>query len=464
MGTTSPDLLITIDRSQPRGLRAQIEDALRDAICAGRLDVGSSLPSTRALAADLGVTRGVIVEAYDQLVAEGYLTSRPGSGTVVSPSAQIDRPLRGASSDTVPHLIEFRTGRPALDLFPRTAWLRATRKALHTLPASDLQYGDPLGWKPLRATLADYLARVRGVRAEAGQIMVCDGFGHGFQLLTGALRALGHDRVAVEEPGYNGPHSLLDVMQLRVSPVDVDEEGLRVDKLRRSPARAVVVTPAHQSPTGVVLSPPRRHALVDWAHDVDGYVIEDDYDAEYRYDRRPVGAVQGIAPERVVYGGTTSKTLAPGVRLGWMVLPPDLVEPVRAHRLATGGRTSALLQATFDVFLSSGDLDRHLRRTRRVYLQRRDQLIEALARWFPDAVPSGISAGMHVLVTLPPHLDEARFAARALELGVRVFPLSEYRTRRRTDLPGGVVLGYGGITPAEIDAGARLLGEAANSV
>ncbi len=274
-------------------MRAQVEEALRDAISSGRLGVGSTLPSTRALAADLGVTRGVIVEAYDQLIAEGYLTARPGSGTVVSPTAQVHQPRSRPSGEAASALIEFRTGRPALDLFPRTAWLRATRKALHTLPAADLQYGDPLGWEPLRATLAEYLARVRGVRAETGQIMVCDGFGHGFQLVAGTLRALGHDRIAVEDPGYDGVRLLLEVMQLRHTAVDVDDDGIVVDKLRRSPARAVVVTPAHQAPTGVVLSPPRRHALIDWAHEVDGYVIEDDYDAEYRYDRRPVGRHAG---------------------------------------------------------------------------------------------------------------------------------------------------------------------------
>ena len=210
-----------------------------------------------------------------------------------------------------------------------------------------------------------------------------------------------------------------------------------------------------------MLSPARRTALVAWARRVDGYVIEDDYDAEYRYDQHPTGAIQGLDPDRVIYCGTTSKSLAPGLRLGWLVLPPDLVEPIVAARRATDLATSSLLQATYAAFLSRGDLDRHLRRTRRVYRQRRDALIAALARWFPDAVPCGASAGMHVLVTLPRELDESMFAALALEMGVQVYPLHTYRDGRRSHQPPGLVLGYGQLTSAELTQGARLLGDAA---
>jgi GntR family transcriptional regulator/MocR family aminotransferase len=266
---------------------------------------------------------------------------------------------------------------------------------------------------------------------------------------------------AVEDPGYDGPRELLASIGARHRGIAVDAEGLVVDELVGSDARAVVVTPAHQNPTGAVLSPARRTALVAWARRVDGYVIEDDYDAEYRYDQHPTGAIQGLDPDRVIYCGTTSKSLAPGLRLGWLVLPPDLVDPIVSARRATDLATSSLLQATYAAFLSRGDLDRHLRRTRRVYRQRRDALISALAHWFPDAVPCGASAGMHVLVTLPDDLDESIVAARALEMGVRVYPLHEYHAGRRPRLPPGLVIGYGQLTASQLTRGAQLLGEAA---
>jgi GntR family transcriptional regulator / MocR family aminotransferase len=220
----------------------------------------------------------------------------------------------------------------------------------------------------------------------------------------------------------------------------------------------VVVTPAHQSPTGVVLSADRRNELVAWARDVDGYVLEDDYDAEYRYDRRPVGALQGVAPDRVVYCGTASKSLAPGLRLGWLVLPADLVDPVVAARRVTDGATSAILQATYEAFLTNGDLDRHLRRSRRTYRRRRDAVIAALTRWLPEAVPSGVAAGLQVLVTLPEgDVDEAAVHERALAAGVRVYPLATYRARPGTGGAPAFVLGYGSVPPERAEHGVRLL-------
>jgi GntR family transcriptional regulator/MocR family aminotransferase len=457
MSTTSPELLIPLDRSRPRGLRAQIEDELRLAIRDGRLTPGTSLPSTRALAADLGVTRGVVVNAYDQLIAEGYLVSRAGSGTVVNRTRRTEP--RSASAPPAGEAVEidFRPGLPDLDLFPRTAWARATRTALRTMPSADLGYGDPRGLLALRRGLAEYLARVRGVSADPEHLVVCDGFGHGFGLVAQALRDTGRDLFAVEDPGYDATREELGASGIRFRGVEIDGEGLVVEQLRRTRARVVVVTPAHQSPTGVVLSAGRRRALTEWARDVDGYVIEDDYDAEYRYDRRPVGAFQGVAPDRVVYCGTASKSLAPGVRLGWLVLPPELVDPVVAQRRVTDGSTSALLQATYAAFLADGDLDRHLRRTRRVYRRRRDALVDALQRVLPEVVPGGVAAGLHVLVTLPDGVDEVAVAERALAAGVRVYPLAGYRAGRRSSAPPGLVLGYGSLQPEEAERGVALL-------
>jgi GntR family transcriptional regulator/MocR family aminotransferase len=461
MGTTSPEVLVELDRSQPRRLRAQLEDGLRDAIRCGRLVPGTALPSTRALAADLGVTRGVVVDAYDQLIAEGYLSARQGSGTIVNRTAQGAATRSARPATAVPVDIDFRPGLPDLDLFPRAAWLRATRAALQVLPRDHLGYADPRGLPDVRHAVADYLARVRGVSADPERVVLCNGFGHGLSLVASALRGAGHAAVAVEDPGYDGARDVLAFAGVPLRGIAVDTDGIDPDALRRSDARAVVVTPAHQNPTGAVLSAARRSALVEWAREVDGYVIEDDYDAEYRYDRHPAGAIQGLDPDRVVYCGTTSKALAPGLRLGWLVLPADLVEPIVAARRGTDLATSSILQATYAALLTNGDLDRHLRRTRRVYRQRRDALIEALGRWFPDARPCGASAGLHVLVDLPRHLDERTVADRALEAGVRAYPLTTYRVNRRGRPAPGLVLGYGSLTPAALERGAQVLGEVA---
>ena len=460
--TTSPELLLELDRSRPRGLRAQIEDELRGAIRGGRLAPGAPLPSSRALASDLGVTRGVVVAAYDQLISEGYLLSRRGAGTVVNDARGRAVPARPPAHPT-PVEIDFRPALPDLDLFPRDAWLRATRTALHTLPRDDLSYRDPRGLPVLRHALAGHLARVRGVSVDPERVVVCAGYGHGLSLVAHVLRDLGHTTAAVEDPGYDGTRDGLRAAGLRPLPTPVDADGIVVDRIAPS-TRIVAVTPAHQSPTGAVLSPERRTALVAWARDVDGYVIEDDYDAEYRYDRQPVGAVQGLDPDHVVYCGTASKSLAPGMRLGWLVLPPGLVDPVVDVRRATDLATASILQATYAAFLERGDLDRHLRRMRRTYRVRRDALIESLATWLPDVSPRGASAGLHVLVGLPPGLREQDLADRALEDGVRVYPLGTYRVRRRPDDEHGLVLGYGQLAPTLLERGVQVLGAAAAEV
>lgn len=461
MGTSSGELLIELDRLRGRELRSQLEVQLRDAICAGRLAAGTALPSTRALAADLGVTRGVVVGAYDQLIAEGYLLSRRGSSTVVNRgdghSASSPQRRRTATPSVE---IDFRPSVPELQTFPRAAWLRATRTAWQRLPDKHLGYTDPRGLGELRVALAEYLGRVRGIIAAPEQVVVCNGFAHGLSLVARQLLELGHEIVAVEDPGHDGPRGELAWLGLGHHPIAVDGGGIVVDDLRRSPARAALVTPAHQFPTGAVLAPGRRRQLVEWANDVDGFVIEDDYDAEFRYDRHPVGAMQGLAPDRIVYSGTVSKSLAPGLRLGWLVLPPPLVRPIAASRQLVDHATSVHVQATFSAFLGSGDLDRHLRRMRRTYRLRRDAITDALARWLPDAVPSGVAAGMHVLVTLPNDVDEVDLTARAADAGVRVYPLGQFRVRRRPGHAPAILLGYGRLEPSVIDEGVRRLADA----
>jgi GntR family transcriptional regulator/MocR family aminotransferase len=458
----SPELYLQLDRSRPRGLRAQVEAELRDAIRSGRLPAGTEIPSSRALAADLGVTRGVVVAAYDQLIAEGYLLARPGSGTVIN-ALPTEPATPRPTTPTPGPLLDFAPAVPDLAQFPRTAWLQATRTALATMPDADLGYVDPFGLPALRQELAGYLGRVRGVSADPERIVVSGGFGGGYNLAIAALRAMDRRlRVAVEDPGYVGARLLLDLAGVPWVPVPIDGDGIVVDALTETPAGAVVVTPAHQSPTGAVLSSARRSALLDWARRTDGYVIEDDYDAEYRYDRQPVGAVQGLAPDRVVYVGTASKSIAPGLRLGWVVLPEALVEPARRIRLVDDDFPATILQATYAAFLAAGARDRLLRRTRRIYRQRRDGLIAALQQHLPAARTSGASAGLHVLTTLPvPVGREDAIVAAAADRGIRVHSGTRYRAT--APAPGAnaqLVLGYGRVTPEQADDGVRRLAEA----
>jgi GntR family transcriptional regulator/MocR family aminotransferase len=448
MSTSSPELFVELDRSRPRGLRAQLERSLRESIRAGRLRPGVRLPSTRALAADLQVTRGVVVAAYDQLTAEGYLTSRQGQGTVVNAVTQPERPpsRRPATADV---RYNFRAGDPDVGLFPHAAWARATRVALRSLSGQTLGYGDPAGLPALRETLADYLRRVRGLSCEPDNVVVCNGFSHGLSLLAGVLADRG---IAVEDPGHPNWREQIEWAGARSFPVAVDDEGVRVDRLTESGAGAVLTTPAHQYPTGVVLSASRRTALVDWARAIGGYIIEDDYDAEYRYDRQPVGAVQGVAPDHVIYVGSLSKSLAPALRLGWMVAPPALRDELVAARTRSDRFTTSIIQATVAEFIQRGDLDRHLRRTRGSYRQRRDALIAALRQHLPACRATGISAGLHVVVRLPRETDATGLAATAAEHGILVRPLDP-----RPGQPPALLMGYGTLAPHRIEEGIRHL-------
>ncbi|GLY87525.1 PLP-dependent aminotransferase family protein [Actinoallomurus iriomotensis] len=456
MSTSSPELFVELDRSRPRGLRAQLERSLRDAIRAGRLRPGVRLPSSRALAADLQITRGVVVAAYDQLTAEGYLTSRQGQGTVVNAVTRPDPPRR---RDPPPATVryDFRPGDPDVGLFPHAAWARATRAALRSLSDDALGYGDPAGLPVLRETLADYLRRVRGLSCAPGDVVVCNGFSHGLSLLARVLadRDTAERGVAVEDPGHPSWRGQIEWAGAACLPVEVDDEGVRVDRLAASGAGAVLTTPAHQYPTGVVLSADRRIALTDWARTSGGYVIEDDYDAEYRYDRQPVGALQGVAPDHVIHAGSLSKSLAPGLRLGWLVVPPALRGELLAVRAHSDRFTTSLIQATAAEFIRHGDLDRHLRRTRRIYRQRRDALIEALHRHLPACHTTGISAGLHAVVRLPDGTDATRAADTAARHGVLVRPLRS--GPGRPSQPSALVMGYSTLTPHRIEEGIRHL-------
>jgi GntR family transcriptional regulator / MocR family aminotransferase len=447
--------MLRLDRGAPRTLRVQLERQLRDAIRSGSLRPGLPLPSTRALASELAVSRGLVVEAYAQLCAEGYLVTRAGGETRVADVASAPAPT--AAPDAVPRAprYDFRAGAPDVSLFPTRAWLASVRRALAAAPHARFDYGDPRGAPELRTTLSEYLGRVRGVVARPELIVVTSGLAQGFALVGRALAARGAHEVGVEDPGSAPLRHQMQATGIAAVPLPVDADGVRVDQLGE--LAAVLLTPAHQFPTGVVLAPPRRAALIDWAARTGGLVIEDDYDAEYRYDRAPVGALQGLDPRNVVYCGTVSKTLAPALRLGWLVVPERLADDVGEQKAADDLGTPMVDQLALADFIAHGDLDRHLRGSRLEYRRRRDALVAALARHLPDARVDGIAAGLHLVVRLPDGADESRVLEAARARGVGAGGLSEHRF---TPGPPALLLGYGRIPASAIAAGVRELARA----
>ena len=433
------DLLIEFRTGAPR--RSQLERQLRDAIRSGRLRPGARLPPSRALAADLGVSRGVVVDAYAQLTAEGYLVSRPRAGTHVRDNVRSARAEHNpARAQPPPVRYELRSGAPDPAAFPRRAWLSATGRALRALPDADLLGPIGGGHAGLRTALSEYLARARGAVAADDRIVVTSGLAHGLVLLMSVLRSRGASRVAVEDPSW--PHHARAVREagLEPVPVEVDEHGLRVDRLARLRVDAVLTTPAHQFPTGVVLTPERRVALVEWAGERGRFVIEDDYDAEFRYDREPVAALQGLAPDRVLYGGTVSKTLAPTLRVGWLLVPPTLATEVARRSHASGAWPSVIDQATLATLIEHGELERHLRTMRRSYRVRRDALVDALEHSF-DIQITGAAAGLHLLARPRQPIDTGQLSSQAREQGVALDTLHDRCWVKRTTAPA-LLLGY----------------------
>ncbi|MFG2417952.1 PLP-dependent aminotransferase family protein [Streptomyces sp. NPDC048448] len=420
------------------GRRAGLERALRDAVREGRLAPGSRLPATRRLAAELGISRGTAKGAYDQLVAEGYLTARQGSGTEVALlPATTPEASEGAARARAPRL-DLRPGSPDIGSFPAAAWLRALRRAIATAPSSAYGYGDPRGRIELRTALSGYLGRARGVIAPPERIVITSGYVQGLALLT---RALGGGVVAMEDPGLPFHRDVVRRGGGTVVPLPVDERGARPEELGAGGAGAAVVTPAHQYPTGVTLHPRRRRALTDWARAHGALIVEDDYDGEFRYDRQPVGALQGMAPGQVAYLGTASKTLGPALRLGWMVLPPHLVDVVTDAKLHSDHHTEVIGQLALAEMITGHAYDRHVRACRLRYRRRRDQLVDRLGA---SRSVRGIAAGLHALVEVT---DEAETVARARALGLAVGRLGDHWHTPGAGRPQGLVVGYG--TPRE---------------
>jgi len=409
--------------------RASLEDALRGAISSRRLAAGARLPSTRALAADLGFARGTVAAAYDQLVAEGYLVARRGADTRVADIPLVGDDIVRATHDDAPRH-DLCPGTTDVSSFPVAAWLRCTRRALSQSLPEAYGYGDPHGRPELRSALVDYLGRTRGVRAAPDQIVVTSGSTQALSLLCAALAACESTTLAMENPGFFFHRDVARRAGQTVLPLDVDAHGALTDRLRALPgdASAVVVTAAHQYPTGVTLHPVRRHALSTWARDTGGLIVEDDYDGEFRYDRHPVGALQGMAPDHVAYIGTASKTLGPGVRLGWIVAPRRLVSDLAEAKLYTDISGDVISQLSFAEMLRSHAYERHIRSMRQRYRRRRDLLVSCFAELEPILGPRavvGIPGGLQALVRLPGDgPSEAATVAAAAEDGLALEGLS----------------------------------------
>ncbi|MEM7274145.1 MAG: PLP-dependent aminotransferase family protein [Actinomycetota bacterium] len=440
---------LQLDLPSGRGRRAAIETALRDAIRTGRLGGGTRLPSTRTLASDLGVSRSTVVAVYEQLGAEGFVIGRHGSGTEVATVA----PVVGAEDDDLLEpspTWDFRSGEPDASAFPRRDWLRAIRQVVSDPSDRALTYPDPRGHPEVRAALADHLARTRSVGTTAAGIFVTGGFAAGLGFVADALRRTGIDHIAVEEAMLPMHRMVLRLAGLEVTVVPVDEEGIAVHALADSSARAVLVTPANHYPYGITMTAGRRADLVAWADAADGWIIEDDYDGEFRYDRRPIGALQALAPNRVVYGGTASKTLGPGLRLGWLAVPKPLRQPLLAAVNLRAG-VSVIDQLALADLIQSGRLDRHVREMRRRYGRRRRAVVEALGDTVPWFAPPAGLAGLHLCVPTPSLVLEEAILARAEAADVGLLGLCNFH--RAPPHRAGVTIGFSRPPAHAFDAG-----------
>lgn len=456
----------------PGGLSNWLTERLRAAISDGRLPIGSRLPATRVLAAELQVSRGVVTEAYQRLTEDGHVAGRGRAGTVVvaapGPASRLTSQLwlrhHSVAPDTAetvasgpgldvfdvlraaPARIDLTPGVPDLAAFPRAAWLKAERAVLSDLESAEFGYGDPAGTPALRRAVANWLARNRGVTAHPDDLIIVAGVSQAIGLVAQVLSSRGITEMAVEDPGSLGSRQHLQNWGLDTPPIPVDDDGLRVDLLRESGARVVMATPAHHFPTGVVLDGERRRELIQWAAE-GGLIMEDDYDAEHRYDRPPVPALRAMLADQVIYAGSVSKLLAPSLRIGWMLPPaPYKDDLIGMKRLADLGN-AALPQLTLAHLMESGELERQLRFLRRRHRTRRDAMVQAVANYLPTATVHGAAAGLHLTITFESSVNDVELAAAALQKGVKTHPLSWH-----CQLPHapGLVLGYAARTPTEL--------------
>ncbi len=456
------DVLIQLVPDSGVALHRQIEASIREGIRTGRLPRDTALPSTRTLARELDVSRGVVVEAYQQLVAEGYLTSRPGGYTRVAidagtaSCAEPTRPVRRVT-------IDFSPCRADGSQFPRRAWLRSVRRVLNEATPEDFGYVSGRGAPVLHRALAGYLNRARGTSARPENMVICNGYAQGVGLIIGVLAKAGARRLAVEDPSADDDAvPVARAAGLEVIGVPVGEGGISIERLEETEADALILTPSHQWPTGAVMAAAARAAALRWAERRGALIVEDDYDAEYRYDRAPVGAIQGLAPDRVVYAGTASKTLAPGLRLGWLVAPARLVGALAEAKSLADRGSPMLDQLAFADFVERGEFDQHLRRMRPLYRRRRDTLIAALREKLRDLEPTGIAAGLHLVAYLPNDLHEAAVVEAAARRGIAAYGLAPYRISGEGR--DGLIFGYATLGEPAIVAGIDILAAAIDEV
>jgi GntR family transcriptional regulator / MocR family aminotransferase len=453
-----PELYLRLDRQGKGTLGSQLQAELREAIRSGRLSEGERIPSSRTLSRELGLSRGLVVECYDQLVAEGYLSTLPGSATRVAPRGRLSSGSWRAPTAVPAPAVDFRPGIPDLASFPLRDWLWAVGQAARSAPTAAMGYGDASGATALREVLAAYLRRVRGGSGDAGRVLICGGYAQGVNLVLAALRRYGVRRIAVEDPGDRDSYGVAGHAGLEAVPVPVDARGVDVEALAGTGARALLVTPAHQVPTGVVLAPERRRALIEWATAADALVIEDEYDNEFRYDRQPVGSLEGLASDRVASIGTVSKTLAPALRLGWIVCPSWLVDALAGEKRMADRGSPRLDQLALATLIESGRYDRHVRHMRGVYATRRAALIGALATCAPGLELSGLAAGFHGVVHLPDGWGEQAVVSAARERSVGLYGMSQYRADGAVH-PAQLVVGFGNLSLSAIRRGVAAIAD-----
>jgi len=484
----APLLMIAVDRDSDAPMHRQVFDQIRDAILGGRLAPGRRLPSSRALADELSVSRNTVLAAYDQLFAEGYTEGQVGSGTRVSRVLPEDvLAARSAAEKNADHRVdpetilsekgrallsakprvhrsassgEFRPGLPEIDRFPWAQWSRMVAKFWRNPPRQLVSYGDPGGYMPLRVAIADYLRAVRGLSCEAEQVIVTAGAQQAIDLAARALLNPG-EKAWIEDPGYAGIRGVLTATETTLVPLPVDDEGLVVSEgIKRAPdARMAVVTPSHQYPLGPVMSLKRRLELLEWARESGAWILEDDYDSEYRYAGRPLSALQGLDSNgRVIYAGTFSKVMFPAIRLGYLVVPPALAEPIIRIRRTLDDQTAIVMQPVLTEFIESGHFAAHIRRMRVLYAERQRILVDAVRTHLGDVLEiEPDEAGMHVVATFRPGcgLVDSEVANAAAKADLTLYSLSDFYLGKPDR--SGLVLGYAGLSTREIRKGIERL-------